>query len=137
MLDLTKASGMQARGMAINLAACECRKPRAFCSPNFYAVKNRIKATANVAKLTGVMKLVASSKLRGVEEVLEQGRLFGVCISRLCTQTLLIYSQESLIASVGKDEPTLSTEEKKINRLVVLLTTDRGLCGCTSMPVIS
>lgn len=38
----------------------------------------RIRATNNVAKLTNVMKLVASSKLRAVEEALNRGRAFGV-----------------------------------------------------------
>jgi F0F1-type ATP synthase gamma subunit len=45
-----------------------------------YAVKLRIRATNNVAKITNVMKLVASSKLRSVEEALARGRAFGVSI---------------------------------------------------------
>jgi F0F1-type ATP synthase gamma subunit len=31
-----------------------------------------------VAKITNVMRLVASSKLKGVEEALNRGRVFGV-----------------------------------------------------------
>jgi hypothetical protein len=42
------------------------------------AVKMRVRATKNVSKITGVMKLVASSKLRSVEERLYRGRAFGV-----------------------------------------------------------
>lgn len=42
----------------------------------------RIRATNNVAKLTNVMKLVASSKLRAVEEALNRGRPFGVSYTR-------------------------------------------------------
>jgi F0F1-type ATP synthase gamma subunit len=38
----------------------------------------RIRATNNVAKITSVMKLVASSKLKAVEDALNQGRAFGV-----------------------------------------------------------
>ncbi len=38
----------------------------------------RVRATKNVSKITGVMKLVASSKLRSVEERLYRGRAFGV-----------------------------------------------------------
>jgi hypothetical protein len=44
------------------------------------AVKLRIRATNNVAKITNVMKLVASSKLRSVEEALARGRAFGVSV---------------------------------------------------------
>ena len=42
------------------------------------AVRKRIKATGNVAKLTGVMKMVASAKARAAEEALMAGRPFGV-----------------------------------------------------------
>jgi hypothetical protein len=48
-------------------------------SPCASTVKKRIKATANVAKLTGVMKMVASAKLKFVEERLTAGKPFGVC----------------------------------------------------------
>jgi F0F1-type ATP synthase gamma subunit len=41
-------------------------------------VRVRIKATANVAKLTGVMKMVASAKARAAEDALIRGRPFGV-----------------------------------------------------------
>jgi F0F1-type ATP synthase gamma subunit len=41
-------------------------------------VRGRIRATKNVAKLTGVMKLVASSKLKGAEKNLQDARPFGV-----------------------------------------------------------
>ena len=41
-------------------------------------VRKRIKATGNVAKLTGVMKMVASAKARAAEEALLAGRPFGV-----------------------------------------------------------
>lgn len=40
----------------------------------------RIRATNNVAKLTSVMRLVAQSKLKAVEETLNRGRAFGESI---------------------------------------------------------
>ncbi len=58
-----------------------------FCRPSkfrhsshtpHFAVRVRIKATTNVAKLTGVMKMVASAKARAAEEALVKGRPFGV-----------------------------------------------------------
>ena len=42
------------------------------------AVKLRIRATNNVAKITNVMKMVASSKLKSVEDMLAKGKAFGV-----------------------------------------------------------
>ena len=44
-------------------------------------MKMRIRATKNVAKITNVMKLVSSSKLKGVELALQKGKAFGVSIS--------------------------------------------------------
>lgn len=80
------------------------------------AVRKRIRATKNVAKLTSVMKLVASSKLRSVEQALARAKPFGL----------------SLLESVGMHEEPKKAEgeeAKKLKRLVVLMTTDRGLCG--------
>lgn len=86
----------RSRGMAINLAA----------------LKLRIKATSNVAKLTGVMKLVASSKLRAVESRLTESKPFGV----------------SLLKSICPPQDQSNAESSK-NILFLVMTTDRGLCG--------
>jgi F-type H+-transporting ATPase subunit gamma len=83
---------------------------------NLAALKKRIKATANVAKLTGVMKLVASSKLKFVEDALAIGRPFG----------------DSLKAAVTVPEEEAVRPADEIgakNVMCVVLTTDRGLCG--------
>ena len=45
---------------------------------NLAALKLRIRATGNVSKLTSVMKMVANSKLRSVENAVAQSRPFGV-----------------------------------------------------------
>jgi len=85
------------RGMAVNLSA----------------LKKRIKATANVAKLTGVMKMVASAKLKLVEERLAAGKPFGT----------------SLKSSVVVPESVALGKDTKKKVLVVAVTSDRGLCG--------
>jgi F-type H+-transporting ATPase subunit gamma len=83
---------------------------------NLAALKKRINATANVAKLTGVMKLVASSKLKAVEDQLAIGRPFG----------------ESLKSAVmmPTEEAEKSADEQGAKKIMcVVQTTDRGLCG--------
>lgn len=55
-----------------------CAHPPATPCTRCPAVKLRIRATNNVAKITNVMKLVASSKLKAVEDALAKGRVFGV-----------------------------------------------------------
>jgi len=80
---------------------------------NLSALKKRIKATSNVAKLTGVMKMVASAKLRFVEDRLNSGRAFG----------------RSLMSNVVIPESEALPKDSKKKVLVVAVTSDRGLCG--------
>jgi ATP synthase F1 gamma subunit len=86
------------------------------------AVKNRIKATANVAKLTGVMKLVASSRLRATEERLAKAKPFGESLLQSVT-TKEIFASEDDTGAVTE------TKGPGHRRLLMVLTTDRGLCG--------
>jgi len=96
---------------------------------NLSALKLRIRATKNVAKITNVMKLVSSSKLKQVEENLFKGRAFGESI-------LNAVALPPPVAEEGKkkDEDAalgifLDTTKK---HLVVVVTTDRGLCGAVN-----
>lgn len=107
------APGIVARGMAVNLS--ELRK--------------RITATNNVAQLTGVMKLVAASKLKGVEQRLEEGRPFGNgLMNSVSFKIELDPEAEDYNPDYVPEEP------KKIMFLVV--TTDRGLCGGVNSQII-
>lgn len=83
---------------------------------NLSALKKRIKATGNVAKLTGVMKLVASSKLKSVEDALLVGRPFGDALKAAVT-----------IPAEVAEAPAEEAGAKKV--MAVVVTTDRGLCG--------
>ena len=65
----------------LTLSSSICLLPHLLCVS--VAVKLRIRATNNVAKITNVMKLVASSKLKAVEDALAKGRVFGVS-AHLC-----------------------------------------------------
>ena len=91
-------------------------------------VRKRIAATSNVAQLTGVMKLVAASKLKGVEQRLERGRPFGIG---------LMNSVSFKVAVDPEDEDyktELDTTDKKV--LFLVMTTDRGLCGGVNSQII-
>jgi len=82
---------------------------------SLFDLRKKIAATKNVAQLTGVMKLVAASKLRGVEMRLAAGRPFGDVLMR------------SLASPPAEKKDDGKTEPKK--HLLVVVTTDRGLCG--------
>jgi len=105
--------GMASRGMAVNL----------------YDLRQRILATSNVAQLTGVMKLVAASKLKGVETRLMAGRPFGEGLM----------NSVSFKIEVDPEHPdynpdVATAEPKKVMFMVV--TTDRGLCGGVNSQII-
>ncbi|KAA0154773.1 hypothetical protein FNF29_02302 [Cafeteria roenbergensis] len=87
------------------------------------ALKNRIKATANVAKLTGVMKLVASAKLKAAEDKLSAAKPFGASLLQAVATREVFLSEEE----TAKSSTKVGTKDHK--RLLVVLTTDRGLCG--------
>jgi ATP synthase F1 gamma subunit len=95
------------------------------CAPwlsSGFAVKNRIKATANVAKLTGVMKLVASAKLKAAEDTLKAAKPFGASLlASMSTKEVFATDEDT-----GVDELPPVPGQK---RLIMVLTTDRGLCG--------
>jgi len=99
------------------------------------AVKLRIRATNNVAKITNVMKLVASSKLRSVEEALSRGRVFGESLFNAValkeTEKKKEVAAEVVPGALKADEEDavqgVFLDDKK--HLVVCVTTDRGLCG--------
>lgn len=107
------APGIAARGMAVNLA--ELRK--------------RIAATSNVAQLTGVMKLVAASKLKGVETRLEEGRPFGQGLMNSVSFKQVVDPEDE-----DYDPDSIVGESKEIMFMVV--TTDRGLCGGVNSQII-
>ena len=131
----------------LNLGAawqCRCRTVRAClplanrfrCSTSYFvhsvlilraipsnpAVSKRIKATKNVAKLTNVMKLVASAKLKAVEQALAEAKPFGASLMESVAHPALEYAG-------GDDELPLGEPVPGCKRLVVVMTTDRGLCG--------
>lgn len=106
------APGIVTRGMAVNLS--ELRK--------------RITATGNVAQLTGVMKLVAASKLKGVETRLEMGRPFGEGLMNAASFKLPVDPEEE-----GYEE---GVGEEPKTHMFLIVTTDRGLCGGVNSQII-
>lgn len=101
------------RGMAVNLSD----------------LRKRINATGNVAQLTSVMKLVAASRLKGVETRLEEGRPFGDGLMNSVSFKLPVDPEEE-----GYDT-AIDTETPK-KHMFLVVTTDRGLCGGVNSQII-
>jgi F-type H+-transporting ATPase subunit gamma len=93
---------------------------------NLKTLKTRIKSVKSTQKMTKAMKMVAASKLRRAKQSVEMSRPYAAKIDELITNIAgNIDFRDNL-----SDDFTLLTggDDPKIN-LVVILTSDRGLCG--------
>ncbi|XP_046977328.1 ATP synthase subunit gamma, mitochondrial-like [Vanessa cardui] len=99
-------------------------------------VSLRLKSVKNIQKITKTMKMVSASKFTKAERELVSARPFGYGPQKF-------YESSHLIAKVGKkDDKTKADapaetppegvegkDEKKVKRIYVAVTSDRGLCG--------
>lgn len=89
--------------------------------PSLKHIRKRISSVRNTQKVTRAMKLVAAAKLRRSQHAAHMGRMY--------TDTLLDVARRARRQVMDEQRPPLMRERsgKKID--LVLLTSDRGLCG--------
>ena len=88
--------------------------------PNLREIRGRIKSVKNTRQITKAMELVAASKMKKAQDAALAGRPYAI----LLAETLA--NIESRIDAI--DHPFLKAREVK-QRGILLITTDRGLCG--------
>jgi F-type H+-transporting ATPase subunit gamma len=91
--------------------------------PNLKDLKNRIASVKSTRKITKAMQMVAAAKLRRAQEAAEAARPYAERFNGVMA---------SLAASVGDSDsaPRLLTGTGKDDvHLLVVLTSERGLCG--------
>ncbi len=91
--------------------------------PALREIRQRIKGTKNMAKITQAMQMVASSKMRRVQERVEQARPYSEQLRGLVSR---------LANASGDDldnELALLKQRPVRNIGMILVTPDRGLCG--------
>jgi F-type H+-transporting ATPase subunit gamma len=90
---------------------------------NLKDLKIRINSVKNTQKITAAMKMVAAAKLRRAQEQAEAARPYAERMERvlgaLAAAALGKEGAPALLAGSGKDQ----------THLVVVMTSDRGLCG--------
>jgi len=91
--------------------------------PSLKDLKNRIGSVKSTRKITSAMKMVAASKLRRAQDHAEAARPYAERMARmlasLCANLVITDTTPRLIAGTGKSDTVL----------LVVLTSDRGLCG--------
>lgn len=85
-------------------------------------IKNRIKGVKNTSKITSAMKMVATSKLKRAQNAIESARPYFEKLDMILS---------NVSSSLGSDytNPLLKQSEHIKNILLVVVTSDRGLCG--------
>ena len=83
-------------------------------------IRRRIKSVKNTAQITKAMQMVAASKMRKAQVAALNGRPYALLLNRV-----LVSLRNRLDEKL---HPLLEKREVK-NELVVLLSTDKGLCG--------
>lgn len=91
--------------------------------PNLKDLRMRIKSVKSTQKITSAMKMVAAAKLRRAQEKVEASRPYAAGMQRLLNDLLL--TKIDL-----ENQPFLLTGRSDIpTHLVIVVTSDRGLCG--------
>jgi len=88
---------------------------------NLKEVRNRIQSVISTQQITKAMKMVAAAKLRKAQEAITQMRPYAQRLNHVIG---------NVSASVGEDLNNPFSEVRQVNKvLVIVVTSDRGLCG--------
>ena len=89
--------------------------------PSLKAIKTRIASVKNTQKITRAMKLVAAAKMKRAVDAAVQSRPYSEEVTSVLA---------SLMARIGdSDHPLLKPHDEVKNVVIIVLSSDRGLCG--------
>lgn len=90
--------------------------------PNLKDIKRRITSIGNTQKITRAMKLVSAAKFAKASQAVTAARPYGIAFDEMVAKLAALAEQANIEAPLLRTAP-----EKK--SLLVVLATDRGLCG--------
>ncbi len=92
---------------------------------NLKAIKKRTKSAGNIGQITKAMEMVAASKMRKAQKKALEGKIYSEKIFEITT---------SLMADINpKLHPLLKKPKIDSKPLIVLISTNRGLCGSLNL----
>jgi F-type H+-transporting ATPase subunit gamma len=84
-------------------------------------VRNRIKSTQSTQQITKAMKMVSAAKLRRAQDAITQMRPYARKLQDMLS---------NIISSLEGDMNLALAEQRTVNNvLLIVVTSDRGLCG--------
>ncbi|MBK9270687.1 MAG: ATP synthase F1 subunit gamma [Saprospiraceae bacterium] len=95
---------------------------------NLKEVRNRIKSVMSTQQITKAMKMVSAAKLRRAQQAIVQMRPYATKLNNMLVNIM------SFSDGQGAEAFARATEKK--NPLLVIITSDRGLCGAFSANII-
>ena len=90
-------------------------------------IRRRIKSVKNTSQITKAMEMVAASKMRRAQQAAMAGRPYSAVINEVLV---------SLRDRVDTESHPLLAQREVHKSLVVLLTSDKGLCGALNTNVL-
>jgi F-type H+-transporting ATPase subunit gamma len=87
---------------------------------NLKEVRNRIVSVSSTQQITSAMKMVSAAKLRRAQDAVTQMRPYANKLKEIL---------ENLSASLDSSEGVYSKQREVKNVLLVVITSNRGLCG--------
>jgi F-type H+-transporting ATPase subunit gamma len=94
---------------------------------NLKEVRNRIVSVSSTQQITSAMKMVSAAKLRRAQDAVTQMRPYANKLKEIL---------ENLSASLGSAEGAYSKQREVKNVLLIVITSNRGLCGGFNANVI-
>ncbi|HEU4826624.1 MAG TPA: F0F1 ATP synthase subunit gamma [Dongiaceae bacterium] len=98
--------------------------------PSLKDLKVRINSVKSTQKITSAMKMVAAAKLRRAQEQAEASRPYAERMERV------LASVASSVASREGAPPLLAGTGRNQVHLLVVMTSDRGLCGAFNSSIV-
>ncbi|WP_111707161.1 ATP synthase F1 subunit gamma [Lutibacter citreus] len=95
---------------------------------NLKEIRNRITSIGSTMQITSAMKMVSAAKLKKAQDAITQMRPYANKLTELL---------QSLSATLDSDVGGVYSEQKEVSRvLLVVITSNRGLCGGFNSSVI-
>ena len=91
-------------------------------------IKRRIRSSKNIAQITKAMEMVSASKMRRAQELALSSRPYSEKMVEIIT-ALALKAQNQLDHFLLKDPRPNWPEDRPFNLLILLLSTDKSLCG--------
>ncbi len=93
---------------------------------NLKTLKVRIKSVKSTQKMTKAMKMVAASRLKRAKQAVEASRPYAVKIEDMISD---LASNISVRNTLSEKFPLLTGKGKAEKHLILVISSDRGLCG--------